>query len=78
MAEDRQAGLLCGIEFVTGSDSREPAPELAARALARAALGVRATPGGHIIRLAPPFVIDEAVPRDAIGRLDQAISEVCR
>ena len=79
MGEIRQPGLLCGIEFVTCTDDREPAPELAARALSRAAaLGVRVIPGGHIIRLVPPFVIDEAVLCDPIGRLGRTISEACR
>ncbi len=75
----RQVGLLCGIEFVIDRETRQPAPELAGQVVRRAAaLGVRIIPSGHVIRLAPPFVIDEATLRDAIGRLFQAINEVWR
>jgi 4-aminobutyrate aminotransferase/(S)-3-amino-2-methylpropionate transaminase len=76
VGEIRQAGLLCGIEFVRDRESREPDPELAGRVVRRAAaLGVRVIPGGHVIRLAPPFVIGEAVLRDAISRLGRAIAQ---
>jgi 4-aminobutyrate aminotransferase-like enzyme len=73
----RQVGLLAAVELVTDRDSRAPAPELAGRIVARAAdLGVRLLPAGHLLRLAPPLVIEAAVLADALGRLRRAVQEV--
>lgn len=79
VGEVRQAGLLCGIELVRSRESREPAPEIAQRAVRHAAtLGVRVIPGNHVIRLAPPFVIEEPTLREAIARLCRAIGQASR
>jgi 4-aminobutyrate aminotransferase/(S)-3-amino-2-methylpropionate transaminase len=75
----RQIGLLCGIEIVADRTTRRPAPERAAHIIQRAAdLDVRVIPGGHVIRIAPPLIIDEATLRDALGRLGQAIRDTAR
>jgi 4-aminobutyrate aminotransferase-like enzyme len=79
VGETRQAGLLAAVELVTDRGSRQPATGIAERVVARAAdLGVRLAPGGHVLRLAPPFVIDPDLLRHAVRRLAQAIAEVDR
>lgn len=77
VGEVRRLGLLCGVEIVSDRDSRRKAPELAGRIVARAAeLGVRTIPGGNVIRLAPPLVIEPGPLADGIGRLRQAVDDV--
>ena len=77
VGEVRQVGLLAAVELVADRDSRAPAPQLAGRVVARAAdLGVRLLPAGHLLRLAPPLVIEAAVLADALARLRRAVEEV--
>jgi 4-aminobutyrate aminotransferase-like enzyme len=77
LGQVRGLGLLYGLEFVTDRQSRTPAPEIA-RAVYSAALdlGLRTAIGGHIIRLAPPFTLDEALLDEGVKLLGQAIEQV--
>ncbi|MEV7196062.1 aminotransferase class III-fold pyridoxal phosphate-dependent enzyme [Streptomyces sp. NPDC093510] len=74
LGDVRGLGLLYGLEFVTDRESRTPAPELA-RAVHSAALdlGLRTALGGHIIRLAPPFTLDEAQLDEGMALLELAV-----
>lgn len=77
VGEVRQVGLLAAVELVADRDNRAPAPELAGRVVARAAdLGVRLLPAGHLLRLAPPLVIEAPLLADALSRLRRAVREV--
>ncbi|MFI7343496.1 aspartate aminotransferase family protein [Streptomyces sp. NPDC050085] len=76
LGEVRGLGLLWGLEFVTDRASRTPSPALA-RAVYAAALdlGLRVALGGHVLRLAPPFTIDEALLDEGVGLLAKAIEQ---
>ncbi|MGE7433045.1 aspartate aminotransferase family protein [Kitasatospora sp. NPDC001175] len=74
LGEVRGIGLLHGLEFVRDRATREPAPEIArAVYLAALDLGLRASIGGHIIRLAPPFTIEPALLEEGIALLARAL-----
>ena len=74
LGDVRGVGLLWGLEFVTDGTSRTPAPELARAVYATALdLGLRVALGGHILRLAPPFTIEERLLDDGVDLLEQAI-----
>ena len=59
---------------IRDGSSRTPAPEIA-RAVYTTALdlGLRTSVGGHIIRLAPPFTMDEALLDEGVRLLERAI-----
>ncbi|MFH8613018.1 aspartate aminotransferase family protein [Streptomyces sp. NPDC018029] len=78
LGDVRGVGLLYGLEFVTDRESRTPAPDLA-RAVHNAALdlGLRTALGGHIIRLAPPFTLDEAQLEEGVALLELAVERAC-
>ncbi|MEV0606901.1 aminotransferase class III-fold pyridoxal phosphate-dependent enzyme [Polymorphospora rubra] len=74
LGDVRGIGLLHGLEFVHDRQSRRPAPELARRVYQVALdLGLRTAIGGHVIRLAPPFTLDDGQLRHGLDLLDQAI-----
>nr|BDS38143.1 aminotransferase class III-fold pyridoxal phosphate-dependent enzyme [Streptomyces dimorphogenes] len=77
LGQVRGLGLLWGLEFVADPQSRTPAPDLA-RAVYTTALdlGLRVALGGHILRLAPPFTIDEALLDEGLTLLGKAIEQV--
>lgn len=73
----RQLGLLGAIEVVVDHTSRRPAPETADEIVRRAAEhGVRILPGGHLLRLAPPLVIEPAQLAQALKVVAGAANEV--
>ncbi|MGW6907297.1 aspartate aminotransferase family protein [Streptomyces sp. NPDC054940] len=77
LGQVRGLGLLYGLEFVTDRDSRTPAPEIARAVYSTALdLGLRVALGGHILRLAPPFTIDEALLDEGVELLAKAIEQV--
>lgn len=77
LGDVRGLGLLYGLEFVTDRSSRRPAPEIARAVYATALdLGLRVALGGHILRLAPPFTIDEALLDEGVKLLEKAIEQV--
>lgn len=79
LGDVRGIGLLHGLEFVHDRQSRRPAPEIARRVYTTALdAGLRTAIGGHIIRLAPPFVIDETELLRGLDLLDRAITEAGR
>ncbi|MGW6546764.1 aspartate aminotransferase family protein [Streptomyces massasporeus] len=77
LGQVRGLGLLWGLEFVTDPVGRAPAPE-AARAVYTTALdlGLRTSLGGHILRLAPPFTLDEAQLEEGLRLLEKAVERV--
>ncbi|MER6348978.1 aspartate aminotransferase family protein [Streptomyces sp. NPDC001595] len=77
LGQVRGLGLLWGLEFVTDRASRTPAPDIA-RAVYTTALdlGLRVALGGHILRLAPPFTVDEALVEEGVALLGKAIERV--
>ncbi|MGW7041447.1 aspartate aminotransferase family protein [Streptomyces avermitilis] len=77
LGQVRGLGLLWGLEFVTDRASRTPAPEIA-RAVYTTALdlGLRTSLGGHILRIAPPFTLDEALLDEGLRLLEKAIGQV--
>jgi 4-aminobutyrate aminotransferase/(S)-3-amino-2-methylpropionate transaminase len=75
----RGIGLLHGIELVTDRNTKHPAQEGTRRVFQRALdLGVRVMPGGNVLRIAPPFVIEPHELVDAVRRLGIAIDQVHR
>ncbi|WP_050502360.1 aspartate aminotransferase family protein [Streptomyces monomycini] len=77
LGDVRGLGLLYGLEFVTDRESRRPAPHIARAVYARALdLGLRVALGGHILRLAPPFTIDEPLLDEGVKLLEQALEQV--
>ncbi|MFD7705915.1 aspartate aminotransferase family protein [Streptomyces sp. NPDC059786] len=77
LGQVRGLGLLWGLEFVTDPGSRTPAPDIA-RAVYTTALdlGLRVALGGHVLRLAPPFTIDEHLLDEGLTLLGEAIERV--
>ncbi|MER0443970.1 aminotransferase class III-fold pyridoxal phosphate-dependent enzyme [Streptomyces sp. Edi4] len=77
LGDVRGVGLLYGLEFVTDRQSRSPAPDIA-RAVYTTALdlGLRVALGGHILRIAPPFTLDEALLDEGLGLLERALERV--
>ncbi|MFF9500109.1 aspartate aminotransferase family protein [Streptomyces sp. NPDC014656] len=77
LGDVRGLGLLHGLEFVRDRASRTPAPEIA-RAVYTTALdlGLRTAVGGHVIRLAPPFTLDERLLDEGARILGEAIGRV--
>lgn len=77
LGDVRGIGLLFGLEFVTDRRSRTPAPEIA-RAVHTTALdlGLRTSVGGHIVRLAPPFTLDETQLDEGVEILAEAVEQV--
>ena len=77
VGEVRHLGLLGAIEVVQDKASRRPSPELADRIVTAAAeRGVRVLPGGHVLRLAPPLVIEPDQLLHALGVLTDVVTEV--
>jgi 4-aminobutyrate aminotransferase-like enzyme len=77
VGEVRYLGLLGAIEVVHDRASRRPSSELADRIVTGAmARGVRVLPGGNVLRLAPPLVIEPGQLRDALDILADVVTEV--
>lgn len=74
----RGKGLLLAIELVRDRATKERvAPAVGQRLVAALARrGVLAVGGGPVLRLTPPLVIDEALARRLVERLDDALTEV--
>lgn len=77
LGQVRGLGLLWGLEFVADPVGRAPAPGMA-RAVYTTALdlGLRTSLGGHILRLAPPFTIEEALLDEGLSLLERAVEQV--
>jgi 4-aminobutyrate aminotransferase-like enzyme len=74
VGEVRGMGLLYGLEFVQDKGTRAPSPQAASRVFSLCLdAGLRVCLGGHILRLAPPFNIDEDTLDEALSILERAI-----
>ena len=78
----RGVGLVAGVEFVKDKETREwfaPAQGAAAKvrdeAFARGVF-VRLLGGGHVLAVAPPFIISKAQIDTVVSVLDEAIGVV--
>ncbi|MFB9903385.1 aspartate aminotransferase family protein [Allokutzneria oryzae] len=77
VGEVRGLGLLHAVELV--GPGRAPNPGAVDRVFQRALdLGVRVMPGGSVLRIAPPFLIEPDELVDAVRRLGRAIDQVHR
>jgi 2,2-dialkylglycine decarboxylase (pyruvate) len=78
----RGRGLLMGVELVEDRHSRQPAPELARRVMARClelGLSTSVVRGGWgVFRLAPPITISDAEIDLGLSIFDQALAESLR
>jgi 4-aminobutyrate aminotransferase-like enzyme len=75
LGDVRGVGLLYGLEFVRDRQTRAPATDLARRVYTTALdLGLRVSLGGNIIRLSPPFTIEESTLDRGLDLLDAAIA----
>jgi 4-aminobutyrate aminotransferase-like enzyme len=74
----RGRGLLLALELVADRRTKEKvAPPVVRRLLlALARRGVLVAGGGHILRITPPLVIEEALALRGVELVDQALSEV--
>jgi len=75
----RVKGCLMGIELVKDRSTKEPYDE-AGKRIYQAAFrkGLAWIPAGHILRLSPPIIMDEAVANRGMDILEEAIAEVER
>ncbi len=75
----RAKGCLMGIELVRDRATKEPFPEAGEMVYRLAfARGLAWIPAGHILRLSPPIVIDEAALLRGFDLIDEAIGEAER
>jgi 4-aminobutyrate aminotransferase-like enzyme len=72
----RAKGCLLGIELVKDRATREPFDEAGKRVYQKAfRKGLAWIPAGHILRLSPPIIMDEAVAAKGMDIVDEAIGE---
>ncbi|SDM18973.1 aspartate aminotransferase family protein [Allokutzneria albata] len=77
VGEVRGLGLLHAVELA--GPGRAPNPTAVDRVFRRALdMGVRVMPGGSVLRIAPPFLIEPDELVDAVRRLGRAIDQVYR
>jgi len=73
----RGIGCLLGIELVKDQGTKEPFVEAGQRVYQRAfQKGLAWVPAGHILRMSPPIVMDEAVAARGMDIIEEAIAEV--
>ncbi len=72
----RAKGCLMGIELVKDKATKEPFDEAGKRVYQKAfAKGLAWIPAGHILRMSPPIVMDDATLLKALDMIDEAIGE---
>ncbi len=72
----RAKGCLMGIELVRDRGSKEPFSEAGTLVYQKAfRKGLAWIPAGHILRMSPPIVMDEATLRKGLDIIDEAIGE---
>lgn len=72
----RATGCLMGVELVKDRHTKEPFPEAGREVYQRAfAKGLAWIPAGHILRMSPPIVMNEAELLKGLDIIDEAIGE---
>jgi 4-aminobutyrate aminotransferase-like enzyme len=72
----RAKGCLLGIELVKDRATKEPFDEAGKRVYQKAfRKGLAWIPAGHILRLSPPIIMDEAIAARGMDLVDEAIGE---
>jgi len=75
----RAKGCLMGIELVKDLATKEPYPEAGQMVYQRAfRKGLAWIPAGHILRMSPPIVMDEATLLAGLDIIDEAIGETAQ
>jgi 4-aminobutyrate aminotransferase-like enzyme len=75
----RARGCLMGIELVKDRATKEPFDEAGKRVYVRAfKKGLAWIPAGHILRMSPPLVMNEAELLRGLQIIDESIGEVAR
>ncbi len=75
----RSVGLMGAVEFVKSREAKEPNPELAQKAFARARQnGLEIILSGHILRLAPPLNISADELQAGMRILSQSLAEIMK
>ena len=70
-------GLLLGLELVKDKTSKEPFAKAGERVYQKAfSKGLAWIPAGHILRMSPPLIIDEAHAQLGMDLIDESIAEV--
>ncbi len=70
-------GFLLGIELVKDKTSKEPFPEAGKLVYQKAfRKGLAWIPAGHILRMSPPFIMDEHYAAMGLDMIEEAIAEV--
>ena len=70
-------GFLLGIELVKDKYSKEPFPEAGKLVYQKAfRKGLAWIPAGHILRMSPPFIMDEHYAAMGLEMIEEAIAEV--
>jgi len=75
----RGLGCLLGIELVKDKSTKEPFVEAGQQVYQRAfRKGLAWVPAGHILRMSPPIIMDEAIAAKGMDIIEEAIAEVER
>jgi 4-aminobutyrate aminotransferase-like enzyme len=75
----RAKGCLMGIELVKDKDTKEPLAEAGKHVYQKAfRRGLAWIPAGHILRMSPPIVMDEATLLKGLDIIDEAIGETAK
>jgi 4-aminobutyrate aminotransferase/4-aminobutyrate aminotransferase/(S)-3-amino-2-methylpropionate transaminase len=70
-------GFLLGIELVKDKNSKEPFPEAGKLVYQKAfRKGLAWIPAGHILRMSPPFIMDEHYAAMGLDMIEESIAEV--
>ena len=77
MGDVRGLGCLLGIELVKDRQTKEPFEEAGREVYKRAfQKGLAWVPAGHILRMSPPIVMEQAIAARGMDIIEEAIAEV--
>lgn len=69
-------GCLLGVELVKDRSTREPFEEAGRLVYQKAfAKGLAWIPAGHILRMCPPLIMEEAIAAKVLEIIDEAMTE---
>lgn len=75
----RAKGCLMGIELVKDKNTREPFDAAGEQVYQKAfAKGLAWIPAGHILRMSPPIIMEDAVLLKGLDIIDEAVGETER